>query len=102
MTTLHIVNKSPFEKGALDSCLGHAIGGDAVLMFEDGVYGALKGTRIAGEIAKKSGELKFYVLGPDLNARGLGNGRVADGITVVDYSGFVDLVTSHGRTQSWL
>ncbi|MCB1520508.1 MAG: sulfurtransferase complex subunit TusB [Hyphomicrobiaceae bacterium] len=102
MTTLHIVNKSPFEKNAMESCLGHALDGDAILLFEDGVYGALSNTRIANEISRRAGAVKFFVLGPDLNARGLGDGRIADGITVVDYSGFVDLVTTHGRTQSWL
>lgn len=102
MTTLHMVNKSPFEKNAMDSALGHALSGDAILLLEDGVYGAIKGTRVADEIARVAGEVKVYVLGPDLNARGLGNGRIADGIAVVDYPGFVDLVTAHTRTQSWL
>lgn len=102
MTTLHMVNKSPFEKNAMQSALGHALKGDAVLLFEDGVYGALKGTTIASELGRVAGDVKVYVLGPDLNARGLGDGRIADGVSVVDYNGFVDLVTSHQRTQAWL
>lgn len=102
MTTLHMVNKSPFEKNAMRSALGHALAGDAILLFEDGVYGALKGTAVADELGRVAGEVKVYVLGPDLNARGLGGGRIADGVTVVDYNGFVDLVTSHQRAQSWL
>lgn len=102
MTTLHMVNKSPFEKNAMNSALGHALSGDAVLLLEDGVYGAIKGTKIADEVARLGGDVKVYVLGPDLNARGLGNGRLLDGITIVDYPGFVDLVTTHARTQAWL
>lgn len=102
MTTLHMVNKSPFEKNAMQSAIGHALSGDAILMFEDGVYGAIKGTKVADEIARLGGAVKVYVLGPDLNARGLGNGRIADGIDVVDYAGFVDLVAAHARSQSWL
>ena len=43
MSTLHTVNKSPFERNALKSCLGHLTAGDAVLMIEDGVVGARKG-----------------------------------------------------------
>jgi tRNA 2-thiouridine synthesizing protein B len=42
-----------------------------------------------------------YVLGPDLAARGL-DGKAVEGITVVDYAGFVDLTVNHDRTQSWL
>jgi tRNA 2-thiouridine synthesizing protein B len=28
--------------------------------------------------------------------------RVMDGIRLVDYAGFVDLVVEHGTVQSWL
>ena len=44
---------------------------------------------------------KVYALGPDLDARGMGD-RVMDGVTTVDYGGFVDLVTEHKNCQSWL
>lgn len=40
---LHTVNKSPFERNALESCLQHAKKGSSVLLIEDGVYGAIKG-----------------------------------------------------------
>lgn len=102
MTTLHMVNKSPFERNAMASALGHAIEGDAILLFEDGVYGALKNTKVAAELTRLDGKVKVFVLGPDLNARGLGNGGIVEGVTVVDYPGFVELVTTHGRAQSWL
>ncbi len=99
---LHTVNKSPFETSTLLSCLRHAREGDAVLLIEDGVYGALKGTTVAGEIWPRKGQLAFYVLGPDLEARGLDKSRLIDGFKVVDYGGFVDLVAEHDVTQSWL
>ncbi len=38
MTMLHTVNKSPFEKTSLDSCLRFAQEGSAILLLEDGVY----------------------------------------------------------------
>ena len=44
MSTLHTVNKSPFANQSLISCLGHCKNSDAVLMFEDGVYGEMGGT----------------------------------------------------------
>jgi tRNA 2-thiouridine synthesizing protein B len=47
-------------------------------------------------------EVKLYVLGPDLKARGLAAERIIDGIQVVDYGGFVDLTTEHDTVQSWL
>jgi len=48
------------------------------------------------------GELTFYVLGPDVSARGLDDVPILDGFNVVDYGGFVDLVVEHEATQSWL
>lgn len=98
---LHTVNKSPFERGALDSCLKHARKGDAVLLIEDGVYGAMKGTAFTPKIAAVLKEVAVYVLQPDLEARGI-QGRVLEGVKPVDYGGFVDLAVAHNPVQSWL
>ena len=38
---LHTVNKSPFERNALESCLRLAASGSSVLLIEDGVIAAL-------------------------------------------------------------
>lgn len=102
MAMLHTVNKSPFEKRSLDGALTHAVKGAGVLMIEDGIYGALKGTAITSKIEKSLGDLKVYVLGPDLKARGMTEEQVIDGVTVVDYAGFVDLVTEYDKVQAWL
>lgn len=99
---LHIVNKSPFERNALDSCMRLATEGAAVLFVEDGVIGALKNTANSQKVSDAMSNLKFYVLGPDLEARGMSEDRLIDGVSVVDYGGFVDLVTGHDRVQSWL
>ena len=57
MSMLHTVNKSPFEKTTFESCLRHAMPGDAVLLFEDGVYAAVKGTVPAERIEAQSNNL---------------------------------------------
>jgi len=44
---------------------------------------------------------KLYALAPDVDARGM-SGTLIEGITLVDYGGFVDLVVGHGACQSWL
>ena len=102
MATLHTVNKSPFERNALESCLRLAKAGSSVLLFEDGVIGAMRDTRFSEKIIQAMEDLSFYVLGPDIKARGLNNDKVIDGIQVVDYNGFVDLTTEHDSVQSWL
>ena len=99
---LHTVNKSPFEKTALESCLRLAKSGSSVLLIEDGVYAALQGTKVSGDVAEKMKDLSFYVLAPDVAARGLSDKPLIDGIKSVDYAGFVDLVTEHDTSTAWL
>ncbi len=101
MAMLHIVNKSPFERVAFDSCLAHASAGDAILMIEDAVVGAVDGSSFAGKVKAAMADKSVYVLGADLAARGL-EGKAMEGVTVVDYAGFVDLTADNDRTQSWL
>ncbi|MBK5929215.1 sulfurtransferase complex subunit TusB [Halochromatium salexigens] len=102
MSTLHTVNKSPFEKTSLAACLDHASAGAAVLLMEDGVYAALTRTSVEGQVKGALDNLKVYALGPDLQARGLLEDRVIPGISVVDYAGFVDLAAEHDKVQAWL
>lgn len=99
---LHTVNKSPFERNALDSCLRLAAPGSAILLFEDGVYAALKGTVQTAKIEAVVQTHEIYVLGPDLKARGLEESRLIGGVKVVDYGGFVDLAVAKGTVNSWL
>jgi len=98
---LHTVNKSPFEKSALASCLKHATAGSAILLIEDGVYGALDKTSFSDQVRAVMPTCGVYALGPDLDARGM-SGRVMDGVKVVGYDGFVDLVAEHPNVQAWL
>ena len=73
-----------------------------MLLIEDGVLGALKGTIVSDDIWSKCVDLQFYVLGPDAAARGLTKERMIDGINIVDYAGFVDLAEKHKSSQAWL
>ena len=102
MSTLHTVNKSPFTNGALLSCLKHCKAGDAVLLVEDGVYGAMVGTSVAEEVAAAAGNVSLYVLEGDAQARGVAGGKMMGEAKPVGYDGFVDLVAEHDRTQAWL
>jgi len=97
---LNIINKSPLDRNALQSCIDAATGG-AILLIEDGVYAATRGSAFEAKLKAAQGTYKLFALGPDIDARGFGD-RVMDGVTVVDYAGFVDLVTEHKTCQSWL
>jgi len=97
---LHIVNKSPQERNALDSCLRVAQGG-ALLLIEDAVYAATRGNEAESKLRDVLSRIKVYALAPDLEARGMQE-RIMEGVTTVDYGGFVDLVAEYKSCQSWL
>jgi tRNA 2-thiouridine synthesizing protein B len=98
---LHIVNKSPLEKNALDSCLAHAQAGSTILLIEDGVYAVTKGNKTETAMKKVMESCTVCALWPDLEARGMQD-TVIDGVKQVDYNGFVDLVAESSTVQSWL
>jgi tRNA 2-thiouridine synthesizing protein B len=97
---LNIVNKSPLDRNALDACLRIAAPG-ALLLIEDGVYAAVRGTAAASRVTQALARFRVYALLPDLEARAVAD-RVIDGVTTIDYGGFVDLVAEHNACQSWL
>lgn len=103
MATLHTVNKSPFDKNSLDSCLSVSKPDSSVLFIEDGVVAAITNTAASDKLtsAMSNGQ-SIYVLGNDLAARGLSEDRLLDGVKVVDYTGFVQLTADHDRVQNWL
>ena len=97
---LNIVNKSPLDRNSLDACLRIAAPG-AVLLIEDGVYAAVHGMAGEARVTAALARFRVYALLPDLEARAVAD-RVSDGVTTVDYGGFVDLVAEHNACQSWL
>ena len=98
---LHIVNKSPLERNSLDACLRVAQSGGTVLLIEDAVYAATRGNAAEAKIREALSRLTVCVLQPDLEARGMAD-RLIEGVTTVDYGGFVDLAANNKNCQSWL
>ena len=102
MSILHTVNKSTYERDTLEACVRLAAKGGSVLLIEDGVYSAMSGGNKSSVIENAKSDLNFYVLGPDIKARGLSEDRLIDGIKVVDYKGFVELTVSNDTVSAWL
>jgi len=98
---LHTVNKSPFDHNTLETCLRFARQGSALLLIEVGVYAAARDTAVSKRVQEAMKSVSIYALKPDVEARGIQN-RVMDGVRLVDYGGFVDLVAEHNAVQSWL
>jgi tRNA 2-thiouridine synthesizing protein B len=102
-TTLHTVNKSPSSSQVLLCALRTAMGGDSILLIEDGVYAALQNAHTQTLINGIAPDIQIYALQEDLVARGLlGEGAaLITRIRPVNYRGFVELSCEHGRTLSW-
>ena len=98
---LHIVNKSHAQTRTLESCLRLAKDGSTLLLIEDGIYAATSGGAASSGLAQAATRLKVYALQPDVEARGM-SGKLIDGVSSIDYGGFVDLVVEHPNNQSWL
>jgi tRNA 2-thiouridine synthesizing protein B len=101
MADLYTVNKSPFEKNSLEQAIRLSGDGASILLIEDGVYGAMAGTAAEGLVKGASGK-KIYALQSDVKARGIAEDRLIDGVELVDYAGFVDLVEANDKVQAWL
>ena len=99
---LHTVNKSPFEKNSLETCLRLIDESSSILLIEDGVYGALKNTSVSDSVINAQKTTKIYVLGPDLKARGLDKSSLISNIEIIDYKGFVNLTVENEKIQNWL
>ena len=95
---LFAVNKSPYTTNSLDSVLRVAPAGAPILLYEDGVYAAAAGAKSA-QVQAALASHPVYALEEDLEARGLP--AVLEGVRVINYEGFVELVEQHD-VAPWL
>ncbi|ART61704.1 sulfurtransferase complex subunit TusB [Kushneria marisflavi] len=93
MSTLHLVNRSPFATRILDELAAAVCEGDHVLLIEDGVYAA-NGTALDDF----PGGVELWVLEEDCISRGV---APSDASRRVSMAGFVDLTATTHRTVSW-
>lgn len=95
MSTLHIVNKSPFRTDALQRCLTLVAPGDSIILIEDGVLG-VNLPALATDIQARS--ISCFALMEDLTARSLS--IAGTDIRATDVDGFVGLVCEHRNSVS--
>ena len=90
---LYTVNASPTSSRALESLLRVAAKGDPILLIEDGVHAARAGAATERLAREALAAHPVFALGPDLAARAVT--RVVEGVKVIGYDGFVELVEQH-------
>lgn len=96
---LYTVNKSPLSTSSLTSVLRIAPQGAPILLYEDGVYGVMPGAKSSSTMQNALAAHPVFALDADLEARGIR--AVMDGIQVIGYDGFVELVEQH-NVAPWL
>lgn len=100
MSTLFTVNKSWSNRTALFEQLAFASEGDAILLIEDSVLALQSPITLASFIAKcEAFKINVFALANDVALRGVHSQY--DSITLVDYAGFVDLVSKHDKQVAW-
>ncbi len=96
---LHTINKSPTSHSTFDDCWAVLKEGSSVVLIEDGVYAGTSGMASAKKISACD-NCQIYALSADVEARGLAD-RMLEKVQLIDYKGFVDLVTQSSAVQSW-
>ncbi len=95
---LHTVNKSPFERNTLQSCLRLAKPGSAILLIEDAVYAANSQHPVFNCLINS--ELSISALLPDIQARGLVT-CIDSQIILVNFDGWVALTEKDDKSITW-
>ncbi|REC96200.1 sulfurtransferase complex subunit TusB [Kushneria indalinina] len=94
MSTLHLINRSPFSTSILQELADAVSEGDHVLLIEDGVYAASGTTsRVLPE------DIELWALEEDCTSRGVT--PTSDTVGTLGMAGFVALTASTDRTVSW-
>ena len=96
---LFMVNKSPLSTNSLQSALRIAPEGAPILLYEDGVYAVIPGSTAAPLLENALAQHSVYALDADIEARWIQT--MIDGIQVIGYDGFVQLVEQH-NVAPWL
>ena len=74
----------------------------AILLIEDGIYALRNNAAAADKLQAALEKHKIFALEPDLKARGIDPEQAVEGVSLVDYDGFVELATGYDKLQSWL
>ena len=96
---LFTINNPSLTSNSLDSVLRIAPSGSPILLYENGVFIAKDGAKDAQKIKAALKDHPVYALDADLEARGIN--KIIEGIKVISYDGFVELVEKN-EVVPWL
>ena len=94
---LHLIFQSPIDKAILE----RIDSGDDVVFLENAVLRILKKGSLCGVLMQLLNVNRLYVLGDDIEARGIVISELVSGIEVIDYAELVNLTVKNPVIQSW-
>ncbi|WP_075182597.1 sulfurtransferase complex subunit TusB [Pantoea sp. 1.19] len=94
---LHTLSRSP-TRCDFQLLLRSLRAGDELLLFQDGVLGALAQSRAWAQLSQTG--VAVSVLADDVAARGLSEQIVSD-IAAISYTEFVAMTTRHRQQMAW-
>jgi len=74
---------------------------DAVIFLENSTLGLNKQGRYSDALSPWINLVKFYVLSPDIQLRGIAPEELSPNIDIIDYAKFVELTQQHEVTKTW-
>lgn len=94
---LHTLSRSPYQID-LDAMLRNVGSEDAVLLFQDGVSGALANAAMLRPILAVG--VPVYALKEDVMARGM-VAQISSKVVLIGYNEFVKLTAQHSGQMAW-
>ena len=94
---LHTVNRSPFQQTTLAQCIQRCADSDAIILLENGVYGALQHSPQANQLST----IDCFAIKADVQARGLSDKSLIKEIELIDFEHFVALTCRYSLVMSW-
>ena len=94
---LHLIFQSPIDNAILE----RIDSGDDVVFLENAVLRILKKGSLCGVLMQLLNVNRLYVLGDDIEARGIVISELVSGIEVIDYAELVNLTVKNPVIQSW-
>ncbi|MBS4431213.1 sulfurtransferase complex subunit TusB [Pectobacterium punjabense] len=94
---LHTLSTSPYHTD-LDALLRSLEQGDALVLLQDGVIGAVAGGDIIHHLLDSV--VLLYALQPDAEARGITE-QISNSVVLIDYNEFVQLTVEHPQQLAW-
>jgi sulfur relay protein TusB/DsrH len=94
---LHVINHLPIEVTEIE----HAAFGDTIILTENAVHAVEQNNEFYNLFKQALKRLNCFVLGSDMQARGVDTGNIVSGVGVIDEIDYKDITVDSIAERSW-